>query len=141
MVRNRINTTNPHNELIEMDEVNTLGNKKYLKSTKWSARKLQKALDEESQGTTITKSAIKKIESQIAELLAKSSEMVGTKINAEEIPEYIGKIQNKVTLVQLQMNEAEIKLLVNRLTEARQRLLDHSSSKAYLMELLKRKNQ
>ena len=98
-----------------MDEVNTLGNKKYLKSTKWSARKLQKALDEESQGTTITKSAIKKIESQIAELLAKSSEMVGTKINAEEIPEYIGKIQNKVTLVQLQMNEAEIKLLVNRL--------------------------
>jgi len=127
--------------MIDMDEFNLIGNEKYQKAVNWSSRKLEKALDEEAQGATITKSTIKKMELEINNLLAKSSELIGANINADNINEYIEKIQNNVILVQLKVNESEIQLLVNRLTQARHRLQDHSTCKSYLLDLLKRKNQ
>ena len=75
--------------MIDMDEFNLIGNEKYQKAVNWSTRKLEKALDKEAQGATITKSTIKKMELEINHLLAKSSELIGANINADNINEYI----------------------------------------------------
>ena len=70
-----------------MDEFNLIGNEKYQKAVNWSSRKLEKALHKEAQGATITKSTIKKMELEINNLLAKSSELIGANINADNINE------------------------------------------------------
>ena len=116
-------------------------NPKFKKAKKWSLKKLEKALDKESEGVSITKSTIRKLESQIDALIQKCSDLVGEQVTSETLEKHAQRIQDKVVIIELKTNEAEIQLITNQLIQARTRLQDHTLAKNHLLDIVKRKNQ
>ncbi|RJU96873.1 MAG: hypothetical protein DWC00_02230 [Candidatus Poseidoniales archaeon] len=116
-------------------------NPKFKKAKKWSLKKLEKALDKESEGVSITKSTIRKLESQISALIQKCSDLVGEQVTSETLEKHAQRIQDKVVIIELKTNEAEIQLITNQLIQARTRLQDHTLAKNHLLDIVKRKNQ
>lgn len=116
-------------------------NPKYKKAKKWSLKKLEKALDTESEGVSVTKSTIRKIEENIESKIQACSDLIGEQVDANNLAEFASRIQDKVVLIKLRQYEAEIQMYMTQLTQANVRLQDHVSSKEHVRDLIKRKNQ
>lgn len=116
-------------------------NPKFKNAKKWSLKKIEKAIDKEADGVSITKSTVRKLESQISALIQKCSDLIGEQVTSETVEKHAQRIQDKVMIIELKTYETEIKLITNQLIQARARLQDHSLAKNHLLDIVKRKNQ
>jgi replicative DNA helicase len=114
---------------------------KYAKAKKWSEKKIDRAIDQESQSISLTNSMIKKHNSEVQNLIQKSSELIGESVNQDNLNNYIQKVSDKVLQLELINIDNEIKSILVMKVAAEKRLLMHKASKNYLMYLSRSKNQ
>ena len=114
---------------------------KYAKAKKWSLKKVEKALDEESEKVSLTQSMIRKHTDEVQKLIQKSSDLIGESHDQESLNKYIQNMTDNVLRLELVNLESEIKSILSMKADAEKRLLVHKASKTFLMYQFRSKNQ
>jgi hypothetical protein len=114
---------------------------KYAKAKKWSLKKIEKALDDESKNVSLTGSMIRKNSDEVQSLIQKSSDLIGESHDQESLNQYIQGMTDKALKLELINIEHQIKSMLIMKMDAERRLLVHKASKDFLMYQIRSKNQ